>query len=403
MRMMPTATFVFVASMALGAMAAPAVAHPGPAPRLCSGPSEGPGLQEQQAAPPVQEAAKPAETPKPAEPAEPAKPRTEMLEQILVKVNGEIFTKTDLETRQVQLLRQRAASQKMTDEELATAIAEVTPNILVDAVDELLLLQRGRELNYKVSDEQFARVLENIRKENKLEDDKQFEAALKQEGIDVSQLRRNIERSMVINQVQQVEVMGRIGVTETEAVAYYESHKNEFSTPTTMTLRELSVGVKTDGVTLPTVQDENAKRKAESALARAKAGESFETLVAELSDSASKASGGLVGPINESDLDPAIQKLLQPLKAGQTTDVFRTRAGWAILKVETLNPAKTKTLEEARDEISEKVFQQKRRAELVKYLQKLRGQAILDWRNAEMKKLFDGEVAAEAAKLAKQG
>jgi hypothetical protein len=33
--------------------------------------------------------------------------RSEIIEQVLVKVNGEIFTKTDLETRQVQDIRQR--------------------------------------------------------------------------------------------------------------------------------------------------------------------------------------------------------------------------------------------------------------------------------------------------------
>ena len=32
--------------------------------------------------------------------------RAEIIEQILVKVNGEIFTKTDLEERQVSALRQ---------------------------------------------------------------------------------------------------------------------------------------------------------------------------------------------------------------------------------------------------------------------------------------------------------
>jgi hypothetical protein len=34
-----------------------------------------------------------------------ATPRAEIIEQVLVKVNGEIFTKTDLEARQVSALR----------------------------------------------------------------------------------------------------------------------------------------------------------------------------------------------------------------------------------------------------------------------------------------------------------
>ncbi len=329
----------------------------------------------------------------------PAEGRTEILEQILVKVNGEIFTKTELENRQVVLLRQR--NQQLPDEELKKALVEITPELLVDAIDEMLILQRGKELGYKVSDEQFKRVLDNIRKENKLEDDAQFEAALKQEGLDVAALRKNIERSMVMNQVQQVEVWSRITVTEDEATAYYNLHRNEFTTPSQYTLRELSVSVKTDGATMNVAADEAAKAKVEAALARARKGETFETLVAEISDSPSKDSGGLVGPINESDLDPAIVKLLTGLKSGDTTDAFRTRGGWAILKVEDAKPAQMETLEQARDKIADRVYKSRQREEMLKYLQKLRAQAIIDWKNLEMKRLWEVRVGAESSQPAR--
>ena len=39
--------------------------------------------------------------------------RAEVIEQVLVKVNGEIFTKTDLESRQVSALRQMGVSDGM--------------------------------------------------------------------------------------------------------------------------------------------------------------------------------------------------------------------------------------------------------------------------------------------------
>jgi hypothetical protein len=39
---------------------------------------------------------------------------------------------------------------------------------------ELLLLQRGKELNYAMGDEQFKSIIDNIKKENKIETDEQF-------------------------------------------------------------------------------------------------------------------------------------------------------------------------------------------------------------------------------------
>ena len=153
--------------------------------------------------------------------------RADIIEQILVKVNGEIFTKSDLEQRQVLILRQKGQEfDPKTDqgnEQLRKAIDDITPQLLVDAVDEMLIVQRGKELGYKLSDEQFKSVLDNIRKENKIESDEQFQAALKAENMSMTDLRRNLDRQMIYQRVQQNEVLAKIGVTDDEARKYYEA------------------------------------------------------------------------------------------------------------------------------------------------------------------------------------
>ena len=63
-------------------------------------------------------------------------------------------------------------------------------------------LQRGKELGYKLSDEQFKSVLDNIKKDNKIETEEQFQAALKQENMTMADLRRNLERQMIIPRVR---------------------------------------------------------------------------------------------------------------------------------------------------------------------------------------------------------
>ena len=327
-------------------------------------------------------------------PATPLVPQTEILEQILVKVNGDILTKTELEARQLAVLRARR--QQLSDDELKKAIAEVTPDILVDAVDEMLILQRGKELGYKLSDEQFQRVLENIRKENKLDTDEAFQAALKQEGMALSDLRKQLERQMIVNQVQQAEVMSKVGVSDEEAQGYYAAHKNEFTTPASITLRELVVDVPGDGKTLNVGLDEAAKAKCEDALARVQAGQPFDKIVAEVSDAPSKANGGLVGPLSKDELNPDIKGLIDPLKVGGVTGVFRTTKGWTILKLESATTPVVLGFAEARDKIAEKVFAEKRRVEVEKYLVKLRLQAIIEWKNEEMRKLYDARLATSS-------
>ncbi len=327
--------------------------------------------------------------------------RAEIIEQILVKVNGEIFTKSDLEQRQVAMLRQKGQQLDLksdrANEQLRKALDEITPQIMVDAVDEMVIVQRGKELGYKLSDEQFKSVVDNIRKENKIETDEQLQAALKSENMTMTDLRRNLERQMIFQRVQQNEVLGKIGVSEEEARKYYESHMSEFTTPPSVTLREILVGIPTDNRGVNVAADDAAKAKIDELRTRVTTGgENFEKLAAEVSESPSKANGGLIGPISLSDVAPELRKLIEAMKAGDVSEVIRTPRGYQILKLEAMTPAQTMAFEPARDQISERVFTDKRKAEFQKYLEKLRAQAIIEWKNEDVKKAFEQGVKQQA-------
>jgi parvulin-like peptidyl-prolyl isomerase len=319
--------------------------------------------------------------------------RSEILEQVLVKVNGEIFTKTDLEARQVGELRQHgkqiALSTPQGNEELRKAIAEVTPTLLVSAVDEMLIIQRGRELGYKVTDEQYKQILENLKTQNKIESDDQLLAELKKENMTMADLRKNLERTVIAQRVQQAEVFGRVAVTDDEAHKYYDEHVSEFTTPSSVMVREILVNVPADPRGINAAADDAAKAKAAEVRRRVLGGEAFEKVAADASDSPSKANGGLIGPLNVSDLSADFRKIIEGLKAGEMTQAIRTQRGYQILKLESATPTKVLTFDQARDQISEHVFSDKRRVEFQKYLVKLRGQAIIDWRNADVKKAYD--------------
>jgi peptidyl-prolyl cis-trans isomerase SurA len=316
--------------------------------------------------------------------------RAEIFEQILVKVNGDIITKTDLEQRQIGALRQRDPNfRPSTDADLQKALGEVTPDVIVNAVDELLLVQRGKELGYALGNDQFRNIVENIKKENKLETEEQFQAALKQEGLTLDDLRRQLERQMLISRVQQVEVAGKIAVSEEEVKQYYGEHSDSFTTQPELTLREILIAVPTSDKGINVAQDDAARAKAEDIHKRLMAGEPFARLAAELSDSGSKANGGLIGPIARTDLSPELLKEIDPLKVGQMTRVLRTARGYHMIKLESSTERKVKSLDEARADIADKLAAEKQRDHMLVYLRQLRAQAIIDWKNEEVKKAYE--------------
>jgi peptidyl-prolyl cis-trans isomerase SurA len=330
--------------------------------------------------------------------------RSEVIEQVLVKVNGEILTKTELETRQVQALRASGKSADLTGDkgsaELRKALNDITPGLLVSSIDEMLLVQRGKELGYKLSEEQFKRVLDNLKTQNKIETDEQLQAALKQENMTMTDLRRNMERQMLYSNVQQVEVFSRVAVTEEEARKHYDEHKSEFTTPSAVMLREILVAVPTDARGINAAADDMAKSKAERIRARVTAGEPFEKVAAEVSDAASKANGGLLGPLNVSDLSEDFRKVIEGLKSGEMTQPVRTARGYQILRLESASQAQVLPFEQAREQISERVFTDKRRVEFQKYITKLRAQAIIEWKNDDVKKAYEEGLAQQAKEAA---
>jgi peptidyl-prolyl cis-trans isomerase SurA len=328
----------------------------------------------------------------------------QIIERVLIKVNGDIITQTELEERQTAAIRQRMGvdlkpEMVNNNDELKKVIDEVTPQLLVDAVDELLLLQMGKEKGLHLSDEQFKSWLDNLRKEQNLLDDTKFASALKQEGMTVDDLRKNVEKQFMVGQVQRDEVGSKLQITEEDARQYYLLHKQEFAEPATVTLREILIDVPatTQGgqASISVAKADEAEALAGTVRARLAAGEDFAKVAAEVSAAASKANGGLVGPIKVAELSPTLQQMLEKMKPGDLTQPVRTARGFQILKLETLKPAAVQPFESVRDIVADKVHEARQQTEVRKFMARVRGQAIIEWKNDELKRMYEKQVASD--------
>ena len=95
----------------------------------------------------------------------------------------------------------------------------------------MLIVQRGKELGYRLSDEQFKSVLEEHQERKQDgESEEQFQSALKAENMTLADLGRNLERQM-IQVARPAERSARQDWRHRRrgAKRYYESHMNEFT------------------------------------------------------------------------------------------------------------------------------------------------------------------------------
>ena len=354
---------------------------------------------EQVQAPPP----KPTPTPAPAQP--PVQTQGVIIQKVLVRVNGEIYTQADLEFEQIQALR--AANKTVNPADLATnpglraALAEITPTILLTAVDQLLQLQHGRSIGIKFDEDMFQRTLADLRKTNNIPDDATFHAVLKQEGMTMADLRQTIERGTIISGMEQRELGRNMTLTDEEMRQYYKAHPEEFQRPASVTLREIFIGVPTETVggqaSVNAAAAEAAKAKIESARERALKGEDFAKLVAEVSESGTKASGGIIGPLNLSDLSETITKLNENMNQGDVSEPIRTRTGYQLIKLEARSTSDLEPFEKSRDRIQQKILESRLDVERAKLIDRLYAQAVIEWKDDNYRKMYE---AARAARVA---
>jgi hypothetical protein len=81
------------------------------------------------------------------------------------------------------------------------------------------------------------------------------------------------------------------------------------------------------------------------------------------------------------------------MQVGDITSILRTQRGYQILKLESRTESKIRTFEEARGDIANKIGETKLRAEREKYLDRLRDQATINWRNPELRKAYESALA----------
>lgn len=287
----------------------------------------------------------------------------DVIERVIVRVNGEIVTLSDLQSRQIAAIRGAQVPFERVDEYLR----QNSQKILQDAIDDLLIAQRSAELDGGIDEETLAKVVEEIKKDHKIENDDEFARALEQEGMTREELRRNIARSMLMQRFFVRNVEPQIKVAEADARAYYESRKaSEYTQPALVELREILIPEKTG---------ETAAREIAE---RARAGEDFAELARVHSSSPTGASGGDLGRVPQRSLHPDLARAIATLEPGQVSDPVATRAGFQILKLAGREEQRIVPFSEVEQDIVRNLKSKRSEEVFAKIIANLREDAIIE-------------------------
>ena len=294
-----------------------------------------------------------------------------VFEEIIVRINNDIITKSDFE--KARDLMQRELQRSLSGEELQKALAAQEKQLLKQMIDDQLLVQKAIDLNLN-ADNDVIKYLDNIRKEQKLPDMESLEKMMSQQGIDPAEFKQNIKNHNLKQQVLGHEVYYKLQQISSEEVnKYYEAHKQEFDRPEEVRIREILIS--TEGKNPSELA--TLEKKAQEALQKAKAGERFDELAKKYSDGSTASDGGDLGFFPRGKMKQEIEEAAFRLRRGQISDIIKTSYGYVIIKVEEKHEAGIQKVEVVADEIREQIINSRAQAAIQEYLTKLRTQAYI--------------------------
>jgi peptidyl-prolyl cis-trans isomerase SurA len=203
-----------------------------------------------------------------------------------------------------------------------------------------------------------------------------LEKAVAAQGMIFEDWKSNVKNEMIKRQIIGREVGSSIKISQEEIKKFYDENKNKLERPEMVLLREILIS--TEGKEGPALEE--AQKKADDALARARKGDNFAELAQKVSESESAKNGGDIGAFEKGKMAKDIETAVFALKKGGVSDVFHTKNGLLILKVEDHTQPGIPQMSEVEEQIQNELYMQKMQPALREYLTKLRNEAYLEVR-----------------------
>ncbi len=335
----------------------------------------------------------------------------QVIEEIIARVNSQIITRSEFARSKDQLKDDVKQQDAANADKL---YAEREKDVLRDLIDQQLLLEKGKDLGI-TGDTDLIKRLDQMRKDMKLETMEELEKAATSQGISYEDFKQNMRNQIITQKVIGEEVGSHLSINKDEEQKFYDEHKSELEQPESIKLSEILVAphkvaaakpapdkpVQADAADAsataaetPAKQDpadEAANRQAEEAAAltaaeakandllkQIRAGASFEDVAKKNSDGPSAAQGGDLGAFKRGALAKELEDKTFAMKAGDVTDVIRTKQGYVILKLTSHQMAGVPPLKEVEPRIQDALYYQQLQPALRAYLTKLREEAYID-------------------------
>jgi peptidyl-prolyl cis-trans isomerase C len=226
----------------------------------------------------------------------------------------------------------------ISDEELNAGIRPIINKI----VEKYLIMEYGNEMGIKISEDEFASSIKELKKDYP---DEVFKEKLLENSTDNISWENDLHKKLLLEKIVQKGIENIKPITFDEIQAYYNSYMDEFKHPMMARLRQIVTHTKEEAIT---IIDRLAK------------GEDMGELAKKYSITPEGKDGGIMGWISKGQLEENIEKIIFSLPSGKRSEIIKSPFGYHIFEVMDRRAEGYKALPDVMKEIEAKLALQKR-------------------------------------------
>ncbi|HET9955017.1 MAG TPA: peptidylprolyl isomerase [Polyangiaceae bacterium] len=275
--------------------------------------------------------------------------RATVVERIVAVVGERAILLSDLRTRARPILLQVHQSVPEGAQRNA-AISQVYKTVLDRLIDEELQFRAAQQAKLTVSTKEIDEALSRLATQNKLAlPDLLAEA--ERSGLTEASYRDELRRQLLEAKLVNTRLQGRIRVVDEDLRQAYQKLAMEERQRLSMTPAWILIPAGKDSA------EQRRQRELAERVSREAQTQDFAKLAAQYSDDkASRATGGRLASTRPAELPPALARVALGLEVGQVSAPVRYGDHYAVLKVLARDASELPDFEQARQELTERVY-----------------------------------------------
>jgi len=291
----------------------------------------------------------------------------EIVDRVVAIVNNEVVSLYELNESVRPFIEQIQSSQYPDDVERQLKY-EVRQKVLQQLIDEKLTDQELARLQITVSETELDRAIERMKEANFLTDEK-LRAGLERQGLTYDEYRQRMKKQLLRSKLVNLEIRSKIVITEEDIKEYYTNNAASYAGEKKYLLHNIYTR-------LPSIVTEQEKQIAlgimETIHQELEDGKPFELLTTDYAGATVMIESSNLGYFKLEELSKQLRDVLGSMQAGSFTPVLESDFGYQIVYVETIEEVGGKTLEEAKPEIQQKLYDEVVDEKFESWLQVLR-------------------------------